>query len=361
MPPAVVEAMAQAAQAFVRMDELQAKAGEIIAQATGAESGYVVSGAAAGLLLAAAACMAGEDPVKIALLPETSGMRNEIVVQKGHRTDYDHAVRTAGARFVEIGYPGETMEWELEARITERTAAVLYVANRPAGPLALPVVTAVAHRRGVPVIVDAAAALPPRDNLRRFTGEGADLVVFSGGKALRGPQASGIIAGKAALIRSIALQHLDMDVRAVNWRGPFTSDLGRPYHGIGRPLKVGKEEVVGCLVALQVFLEQDPAENELGARRCTDYLAASIAALGGLRATVVTTFGGRPQPVVRVDVEPPLSVLDVVRRLEDGEPRICVNDSLLDEGAFIVHPFNLAEGEAEQVVSRLREIVADLK
>lgn len=360
MSPAVVGAMVQASTAFVRMDELQAKAGEVISEATGAESGYVVSGAAAGLLLAAAACMAGEDPSRIARLPNTAGMRDEIIVQKGHRIDYDHAIRTAGARFVEIGYPGETLKWELEASITEHTAAVLYAANRPAGPLSLPVVTEVARRHGIPVIVDAAAALPPRTNLRRFITEGADLVVFSGGKAIRGPQASGIIAGKSDLIRSIALQHLDMDVREVNWKGPFTSGFGRPYHGIGRPLKVGKEEIVGCLVALQMYVQQDPAVEEQGWGRQVDYLAKCISAVPGLRATILATFGGRPQPVVRVDVERSRLAADLVNRLQEGEPRICVNDSLLDEAAFIINPFNLQEGEAELVVGRLRAISTEL-
>src|SRR5215211_2621948 len=262
MAPEVLAAMAEAAASFVHIDQLQARAGAVIAEITGAEAGYVTTGAAAGLALGLAACVAGLDVGKMDRLPDTTGMNNEVVVQRGHRNAYDHAIRSAGVRFVEVGYlgypgAGGTFGWQLDEAITERTVAVACPILDTPGTLSLPEVAEIAHRKGVPVIVDAAAELPPRSNLRRFIAEGADLVTFSGGKAIGGPQASGILAGRADLIRSVALQHQDMDVHPRTWqyRSLIAGGLlpGPPHHGIGRPMKVGKEAIVGLMVALRQF------------------------------------------------------------------------------------------------------------
>src|SRR4051794_28928818 len=192
MAPEVLAAMTDAAASFVPIDALQARAGEVIADITGAEAGYVVSGAAAGLSLGVAACVAGMDVAAMDRLPDTSGLKDEVVVQRGHRNAYDHAIRAAGVRMVEVGYlgypgAGGTSPWQIAAAITERTAAVACPILDTPGTVPLPEVCQIAHERGVPVIVDAAAELPPRANMRRFIAEGADLVVFSGGKAIGGP------------------------------------------------------------------------------------------------------------------------------------------------------------------------------
>ncbi|MGI8476012.1 MAG: aminotransferase class V-fold PLP-dependent enzyme, partial [Thermomicrobiales bacterium] len=222
MSSEVLAAMVEAAASFVHIDELQARAGEVVAEVTGAEAGYVTSGASAALALGAAACVAGMDVGKMDRLPDTTGMRSEIVVQRGHRNSYDHAIRSVGVTFVEVGYlgfpgAGGTLPWQLDEAITERTAAVACPILDTPGTLTLPEVAEIAHAKGVPVLVDAAAELPPRENLRRFLREGADLVAFSGGKAIGGPQASGILAGRADLIASVALQHQDMDVHPGTW------------------------------------------------------------------------------------------------------------------------------------------------
>ena len=190
----VAAAMVEASQACVDIAELQAAASRVIAEATGAEAGYVASGASASLLIGAAACMTGLDPGRMAKLPDASGMKDECVMVRSQRNFYDHAIRAAGLRIIEVGLPDryagagvrDAEGWEIDDAITERTAAVFYVADAQARP-PLTEVTAVAHARGVPVIVDAAAQLPPQENLRRFIAEGADLVAFSGGKALGGP------------------------------------------------------------------------------------------------------------------------------------------------------------------------------
>src|SRR3954453_1148681 len=184
MAPEVLAAMAEAAAAFVPIDDLQARAGDVIAEITGAEAGYVVTDAAAGLSLGMAACIAGLDVGAMDRLPDTTGLKNEVVVQRGHRNAYDHAIRAAGVRMVEVGYlgypgAGGTFGWQIEEAITERTAAVACPILDTPGTLALAEVADIAHAKGVPVVVDAAAELPPRSNLRRFIAEGADLVAYS--------------------------------------------------------------------------------------------------------------------------------------------------------------------------------------
>ncbi|MEE3215142.1 MAG: L-seryl-tRNA selenium transferase, partial [Pseudomonadota bacterium] len=269
MLPEAAQAMKEASQYCVDIAELQGRACEIIADITGAEAGYVTSGAAAGLLLGTAACVTGLNPDKMNRLPDTSGMKNEVIMARSHRNFYDHAVRSVGIRLVEVGisdrFSGagvrDTEPWEIAAAITEQTAAICYVAYEHTEP-PLTEVVRVAGVAGVPVIVDAAGQLPPASNLRRFIADGADLVVFSGGKALRGPQSSGILCGRRDLISAAALQHLDLDIYWEQWNPPTAlidkDELpGAPHHGIGRPCKVGKEEIVGLLTALQLFAQED--------------------------------------------------------------------------------------------------------
>lgn len=268
MRPEVAEAMAEASQACVDIAELQAAASRLIAEVTGAEAGYVASGAAACLLLAAAAAMTGLDPGGMSRLPDARGMKNEIIMVRSQRNFYDHAIRAAGAAIIEVGLPDrysgagvrDAEAWEIEDAINDRTAAIFYVADPQSRP-PLSDVCGVAQRHGVPVIVDAAAQLPPQANLRRFVAEGADLVAFSGGKALGGPQASGFLCGRRELVMAAALQHLDFDVHADMWEPPPTLIdkhrlKGTPQHGIGRGCKAGKEEIVGLLTALKLFVEE---------------------------------------------------------------------------------------------------------
>ena len=193
-------------------------------------------------------------------LPDTVGIAAEIIVQRGHRNAYDRAFRTAGARIVEVGYPwiegvGLTYEWQLEAAFSERTVAVGHLALADADGVPLRRVCELAAAHGVPVIVDAAAELPPSSNLRRFVDEGAALVAFSGGKAIRGPQGSGVLAGRRELIESVRLQTLDMDVDVESWIEREATEP--PHHGLGRSMKVGKEQIAGLVVALREFAGRD--------------------------------------------------------------------------------------------------------
>ena len=366
MAPEVLAAMAEAAASFVHIDELQARAGEVLARATGAEAGYVTSGASAGLTLGIAACVAGMDVGKMDRLPDVTGMKSEVVVQRGHRNSYDHAIRAVGVTFVEagyLGYPGAggTMPWQLEAAITDRTAAVACPILDTPGTLSLPEVAEIAHARGVPVIVDAAAELPPRANLRRFIAEGADLVAFSGGKAIGGPQSSGILAGRADLIASVALQHQDMDVRGETWnrRSLIGSGAigGVPHQGLGRSLKVGREEVVGLITALERYVAGSDDED---ARVWTERLEIVAAALGEVDGVVVTRRcpPDRPIPVLVLTLDEDLlgvTAYDVVTDLLDGSPPVAVTESRAEHHELSVNAMGLTDGEAEIVGRRLRE------
>ncbi|MDF0603296.1 DegT/DnrJ/EryC1/StrS family aminotransferase [Psychromarinibacter sp. C21-152] len=280
LAPGVLEAMAEADAASADMFEVQAHASRDIAAATGAAAGLVTSGATGGLLLSAAAVLARLDVGRMDRLPETEGP-NEIIVARGQRNGYDHALRAAGARLVEVGLAEplsgagirEAEPWEYEAAFGPRTAAILHVASRRAAP-SLAEVAEVARAHGLPLIVDAAAELPPQDNLRRFVGEGADLVIFSGGKVLGGPAGTGIMAGRAELIASAAMQVLDTDVRWADWTPPSdfidrTRLRGLPRQGIGRSCKVGKNEIAGLLAALDHFLsEGDEARHARWLKTC---------------------------------------------------------------------------------------------
>lgn len=265
LSPAVIAAMSEAAQVSVDAFDLQVAASRVIAEVTSAEAGMVTTGASAGLLLASAAALAGLNVSRMNKLPDDPGPRNEILVPKSHRNFYDRALLLSGARLREIGISDrvtgagvrDVEAWELDDAIDERTAAIFYVATNSASP-PLEQVIKIGHAKRVPVIVDAAAQLPPKENLHRFIRLGADLVVFSGGKAIQGPPGTGILCGRKDLIASAILQSLDTDIDFAYWRGddeliPSGSIRGLPRHGVGRSCKVGKEEVVGLLAALKAF------------------------------------------------------------------------------------------------------------
>ena len=369
LAPEVAAAMAEAAQSHVQIDELQERASVFLAAATGAEAGLITSGAEAGLLLGTAACLAGFDPRKMDDLPFVNDGRNEVVVQRGHRNAYDHAIRAAGAVFVEVGYLGSPgagchYAWQIEAAITPNTVAVASPVMDTPGAVPLPEVAEVAHRHGLPVIVDAAAALPPRANLRRFIAEGADLVAFSGGKAIGGPQGSGLLVGRRDLIESARLQMLDMDVYPEIWHsGRDYLKSGRlpgpPHHGIGRSCKVGKEQAVGLLVSLERYLAHDEAA-ELAAQAARVYrLAEALDGVRGVRCNLTRpTSGGVPRAEVWIDSELlGMTAFDVIEALETGDPIVCVSQGLAPRGGLVVNPMTLADGEERIVADRIMEVL----
>jgi L-seryl-tRNA(Ser) seleniumtransferase len=373
MAAEVLEAMAQAAGANVDMAELQAGASRVIARCTGAEAGIVTSGAAAALTLGMAACLTGLDIVRMERLPDTQGIPNEVVVPRTHRTGYDHAIRAAGARLVEVGFNDrgtgagvrDVEAWEIEAAITPRTAALAYTAT-PASRPPLAEVAALGERHRLPVLVDAAAQLPPRENLRRFLGEGATLVAFSGGKAIRGPQSSGILCGRRDLIAAAALQMLDMDVAPETWQPPETliplRELkGIPHHGLGRGFKVGKEEIVGLIVALERFVALDPEAEEAAWLAGLRLIAERLEAVAHVSTRLFSGKDTGRFPLLELalhETELGLTAWDVSRALQRGGPPVHLSERRASEGVLTVNPAGLREGDAEIVAARLLTVLA---
>jgi L-seryl-tRNA(Ser) seleniumtransferase len=347
--------MQAAARTSLPIEELQLMAGAYIAQVTGAEAGYVTAGSAAGLTLGAAACIAGLDPARMDRLPDTQGLNNEIVVQLPHQVAYNHALRLAGARLVEagyMGYPGvgATYAWQIEAAITARTVAIAFQLVDAPNTVDLEECVAIARRHGLSVILDAAGGLPPVENLRRFIAAGVDLVSFSGGKAIGGPQASGILCGRADLIRSVALQHQDMDVPLVLWhlRG-HTEPL--PHHGIGRSMKVGKEEIVGLVTALREYVSRDHAADRLRWQQQVDLVNQALDGVSGVRTVPRTTAGG--VPVLDIQVGSAERAARVAIQLDSGDPRVALGHNGVPNGALTLNPLVLQPGEEQVVADRL--------
>ena len=362
MSDEVVAAMSEAAQACYDIGELQAAAGRVIADLTGAESGYVTSGASAGLLLGVAACVTGLDPGAMNRLPDTSGMKNQVIMSRSHRNFYDHAIRSVGIELIEVGisdrYSGagvrDTEAWEIGDAITDRTAAVAYVANSNARP-PLTEVTGVAHEHGVPVIVDAAGQLPPVSNLKRFIAEGADLVCFSGGKVIGGPQGSGILCGRRDLISSAALQHLDQDVLFELWTPPKSlidkSHLpGAPQHGIGRPCKVGKEQIAGLVTALKQFVETDEDTRRRAWSTRVEEIAEGLRMFSGAEVTV-SDHGAIPSVHVRFDS---VDGKSLILQLNAQKPAVHVNASRVHEDVLVLNPVCLREGDTTGLIDAFR-------
>lgn len=338
MPPEVVDAMEEASRSFVNIEELQIAVGKRIAELTHNEAAYVATGAAAGLVLATAAIIAGKDPQAIKQLPDLTGLKNEVVCHKAHRNGYDHAVRSVGVKMVEIGNDERTDPAEMEAAINENTAFAFWTQGGMSGAGDIPIqqFIEIAHARGIPVLVDAAAQLPPVENLWLFTQMGADLVVFSGGKDLHGPQASGLILGRKELIEACAVN-------------------GSPNASIGRPMKVGKEEMVGLLAAVKWYLGLDhkarAAQHERWVAEWTDTLNQ----IPGVRAErSFPNSAGQPVPRTKVtlDVERMgISSDEVVQRLLDGDPAIAIAPD--SNTSFYLNPYTLQPGEEKIVLKHL--------
>lgn len=343
MSPAVRQAMDAATAQYVEIDELVEGVGRRLAELTGAEWGIVTSGCSAALTLATAAAVAGADPDKLAQLPDLSRLRSEVVVPAYSRSAYDHAIRTVGARVVEV----RTRE-EFEFALGPRTAMVMVLAGPDAdtGPLALDAITAIAKPRGIPVLVDAAAEelRVPNVHLAR----GASLVAYSGGKCLRGPQCAGLLLGQADLVRA-AWVH------------------SAPHHGFGRALKVGREEIVGMLTAVEEWGRRDHAAEQREWLSWLNTIASRLADVPAVRATIVpvdpNALSNRsPSLTVSWDrTRIPLTGDEAALALYHGTPRIAVSGA----GSYLpfppsetpeisLVPYQMAAGEEQVVADRLR-------
>ena len=334
MPPDVMDAINYASRHYVMLDELHDRVGERIAQLLKCEAAMVTAGAASALTLGTAAVLTGSDRQKILSLPNLSGMKNEVIVQKTHRFGYDHAVRNCGVRLVEV----ETRD-ELQRAITDRTAMMLfYNANNFVGQIRDEEFARLGKEHGVPTLNDAAADVPPVSNLWNYIAMGFDLVAFSGGKGIRGPQSAGLLLGRKDLIAAARLN------------GPPNSDT------IGRGMKVNKEEMLGMLIALELYLKKDHDQEKREFERRADTIAKSVAGLPGVKAEIYVPEVANHVPHVRISLDPSTRVTaaDAVKALRDGEPSIATR---AEGGALAVGVWMMRPGEDKIVARRLRQVL----
>ncbi len=345
MPPEVLAAMAEAAQQYVDLSSLQRAVGKRLAELTRNEAAYVTTGAAAGLVLATLACGIGQDLPALARVIEGAPLpKDEVIIHRSHRIPYDPAIRLAGGRLIEVGNVLQTFPWELEAAFTPRTAMVLYVAGTHVGhgALSLEQTVEIAHAHGVPVVVDAAAQLPPVENLWRFTREqGADIAIFSGGKDLRGPQASGLVVGRADLIEAFFVH-------------------GAPNQRLGRPMKVGREEMIGLLKAVERYLSLDHEARMAGFEETVQRWIAALSGIPGVKPSRgFPNEAGQPVPRCLIEIDPAvtgMTAAEVRQRLWDGDPAIAVPQ--LDERTISITP-DVLDGDEDQIIlDRLKTILA---
>jgi uncharacterized pyridoxal phosphate-dependent enzyme len=362
----VLEAMNEAAKYHVDMDELNWRAGEIIAEITGAEAGFVTSGSAASLVVATAACMTGSNRNKMRQLPNTEGLKNEVIIQKGHvyeATPFYRYPLLAGAKFVVVGNEHQTLPREIEEAITERTAAILYMVvredtkgmqltikaySREDNQVPLEDVCTIAHKYGVPVIVDAAGEIPPVENMKKFIALKADLVAFSGGKGVQGPMNTGILCGRKDLIEAVAAQYC-------------------PHHGIGRPMKVSKECIVGIITALQQYVKTGAATEYSAWESKAKYIVEELKCLPHVEANLITGDVGSASnvvPMAHLELDEETlgkTVSEVVKLLGEGDRPIVVachgpTRPYIKPNAILLNPRYLREGEEKIVVKKLKEI-----
>jgi D-glucosaminate-6-phosphate ammonia-lyase len=339
MPPEVLQAMTEAAGWFVSIPELQDKVGERIAGMLKVPSAMVTAGAASAITIATAACMTRDHPAAIDKLPETGGLYNEVVIQKSHKCGYEPQMLLLGAKLVWV----ETLA-ELEKSINPRTA-MLFFLNRyePLGQIKRQDWVRAGKKHAVPVFNDAAADVPPASRLSEYIHQGFDLVAFSGGKALRGPQASGLLLGRADLIAA--------GRRAIS-----------PQMGIGRGMKVGKEEIMGLLAAVERFLTIDhEAERRLWETR-VDEMTELLAKIPGvsLRRDIPEIANHSPHLLIewsRWHVA--LSAEEVVRQLREGDPSIAALAEA--EHALRIAVWTLRDDEHRIVAKKIREILTGKK
>jgi D-glucosaminate-6-phosphate ammonia-lyase len=339
MPEEVMDAINYASKRYVMLEQLHDRVGERIAKLVRAEAAMVTAGAASALTLGTAAVLTGTDRQKIAELPNLGSpaapMKSEVIIQKAHRFGYERAVRNCGVRLVEV----ESRD-DLERAVNGNTAMMLfYNNNNTAGQIRDEEFVALGRKHSIPTFNDAAADVPPVENLWKYTGMGFDLVAFSGGKGIRGPQSAGLLLGRAPLIAAARLN-------------------GSPNgNAIGRGMKVNKEEMVGMLAALELFVAKDHAKEAREFERRAESIRNSARAVPGVTAEIFVPEVANHVPHVRVTWDRaaiPLAAAGVVSTLQDGEPSIVIRS----EGeSLVIGVWMMQPGEDRIVATRLRQVL----
>lgn len=339
MWPECVRAIEATSGRFVRLTDLSEAVGARIARMLGCEDALVTSGAAGALSLGTAATITGTDPDRILRIPDTTGMKDEVIVQRSHRFPYDHMVRNCGVRLVEV----ETRE-ELIGAISDRTALLLFLnKSNPLGQVRYDEFVRIGKEHKVPTFIDAAADVPPVDNLTRYLRMGFDLVAFSGGKGLRGPQSAGLLLGRGDLIRAARLNTL-----------PHSDS-------IGRGLKVNKEEMIAMLVALEQYMAHDHKAEWQRWEDSIERIRREVVAVPGVRAERFVPVLANAVPHLRIqwdETQVRISPLDVMQALREGDPSIELVPLPPPVDRLEVSSWTLQPGEDAVVGRRIREVLS---
>ena len=337
MPKEVMDAMTYATHHFVRLNDVQDAVGAKIAQLLECESAMVTSGAAGALTIGTAACITGKDRNAIRQLPDTTGLKNEVLILKSHRYGYEHAVTAAGVKLIDI----ETAEDFSRLAGPKTAMALFFNANEPLGKISAEEFVALGKKHGVPTFNDAAADTPPVSNLKKYTKMGFDLVTFSGGKGIRGPQSAGLLLGRKDLIEAARMN---------------TSPNGET---LSRGMKVNKEEMLGMLVALEIFLKKDHEAEWKDWEGRIKTIADSLSGIKTIQTETYVPPIANHVPTMKVTwdqnvvkIAPP----DVVKKLREGTPVIEASPST-DKDALHIGVWMMQPGEASKVGARLREIL----
>jgi len=347
LPKEVLEAMAEANECFVDMEELQNKAGEVIANLLGAEDALVTAGAFSALVFAAAACMTRGDVKLMEKVPDTEGMRNEVIIQRGLRVTYDRAMTVAGARLIEVGDESGTLPRHIEEAVNEKTAAIHFLApGGREGTVPLEEVIQIGKRHRVPVIIDAAAQVLPVENMRKYMAMGADLVCY-GAKYFDGPNSAGILCGQKGLVDAAKLQ-------------TFVCFESRGIRAFGRGMKLDRQEIVGTVVALQRWMAMDHRARLQAQHEKIERLVAELNSLPGVKAVAAgERMGIATSAVVTLDQKLlGTTGREVAEVLKADNPSVWVG---LSGEVIVIFSDTLVEGDEQRILKSLKRVLLKLK
>ena len=344
MAPEVLVAMNEAAGAYVDIRTLHAKAGEKIAELLGCEAACITSGAAAGIAISVAACMSKGEIAKTLQLPNTIGMPDEVLVLKCHRTLYDQALLVSGAKLREIGATSSANIAQVEAAVSEKTAMFFYTAEaeKMRGSIPLPEIVQVLKKHSIPIVVDAAAELPPKFNVTKYLEQGADLVIFSGGKEFRGPQSTGIILGKKQLIEAC-------DANCC------------PNYSIGRGMKIDKEAIAGIVKAIELFVKKDYTQEMERWESMVSQMFSSFSTLCDIkvRRGFPVEPGIQPVGIPRIYIKPLHACSKEIQdSLMNLDPAIYVD---VQREEVAINPQCLEDDEVNVIIDAVKRILIEKK
>lgn len=340
----VAKQMNEAAMSYVNIEALYERAGLEIAKYTGAEDACITSSAAAGIAIAVAASITGDDLSKIEKLPTSAGMKNEIVIQKGHAVNFGapiiQMIRLGGGVPVEVGQANKVQDFNIESAINENTTALFYVKSHHAvqkGMVSIEKMVQIAHNHNLPLIIDAAA----EEDIKKYVAMGADVVIYSGAKAIEGCT-SGFVTGKSSLMRACRLQ----------------------YKGIGRAMKIGKENIMGIVKAVELYSTKDNGESVKLQKQKVDYIIEEGNKIEGLKCRMVQDEAGREIYRAEIKVDSKTLGVDanyIMKELQKGNPAIYIRDHYVNIGILSIDPRPLGNDEEKMIVEKLKQVIENIK